>query len=142
MKMNVLLVDQNEAISFLIKTLLEKDFDTCHVNDGYFAVKAFASNKLFDLVIISIDSLDDDNFQLLQHIKSSSLLSDIPLLVLAGAHNKELEKACRKTGIADYIEKPFDPIIFLEKIRQLEPMKQMTNPNKKFVKIFNLNFYF
>jgi DNA-binding response OmpR family regulator len=142
MKKKVLLVDQNEAISFLITTLLEKDFDTCRVKDSYYAIKELTSGKPFDIIIVSIESKHDENFQLLQHIKSSSLLKNIKLLVLAGPDNVELERECDLLKIGAYIEKPFDPLLFTQTIRCLMPAQQVIKEEKKHVKIFNLNFYF
>ena len=142
MKRKVLLVDQNEAISFLIKTLLEKDFETFPVRDSYYAIKELTSNKPFDLIIVSIESLHDENFQLLQHIKSSSLLKNINVLVLAEQNNADLERECEQLRIAAYIEKPFDPLLFTKTIRCIMPVEEVAEPIKKHIKIFNLNFYF
>ncbi|MEO6719362.1 MAG: response regulator [Ferruginibacter sp.] len=140
--MKILLVDKNKAISFLIKTLLEKEYETFQVQDSYFAIKELRSNKTFDLIIISLDSKYDDNFQLLQHIKSSSLLKHLPVLVLANANDTNLENECVESGIEAYVEKPFDPLMFLQKIKGLLSIKQTIEPIKKHLKIFNLNFYF
>src|SRR5829696_5873105 len=107
MKMKVLLVDQNKAISFLIETLLEKQYEVYPVQDSYFAISELASNKSFDLISLSIDSKHDENFQLLQHLKTSSLLRKIPVLVLASGSEATLETECEELGVGAYVEKPF-----------------------------------
>ena len=142
MHMKILLVDENKAISFLIKTLLEKEYETCHVQDSYFAIKELRADTTFELIIISLDSKYDENFQLLKHVKSSSLLKNMPVLVLAKQNDANLENECAELGIAAYIEKPFDPLIFLQKIREILLTKQKNELNKKRIKIFNLSFYF
>jgi response regulator RpfG family c-di-GMP phosphodiesterase len=96
----------------------------------------------FDLIIISIDSKQDDNFQLLQHLKTSSLLRKIPVLVLANGDDANLENECAELCVEAYVEKPFDPLIFLYKINSLLSGGQESKPNKRHVKIFSLSFYF
>lgn len=141
MKRKILLVDQNKAISFLIETLLEKQFEICPVKDSYFAVRELGSNN-FDLIIISVDSKFDENFQLLHHLKSSTMLKNKAVLILANSNDAALENECAELGVAAYVEKPFDPLVFLQKVNDPLLLKQETRPQKKHVKIFNLNFYF
>ena len=142
MKRKILLVDQNKAISFLIETLLEKQYEVTPVQDSYLAIHELGSNKCFDLIIISIDSKQDDNFQLLLHLKTSSLLRKIPVLVLANNTDANLENECAELVVESYVEKPFDPLVFLYKINNLLLGGQESKPIKKHVKILSLNFYF
>ena len=142
MKRKVLLVDQNKAISFLIETLLEKQYEVCPVQDSYFAINELASNKSFDLIIVSVDSKQDDNFQLLQHLKTSSLLRKIPVLVLANGSDANLGNECAELCVEAYVEKPFDPLIFLYKINTLLLGRNENKPVKRHLKILSLNFYF
>ncbi len=144
MTKKILLVEENQAISFLIETLLEKNYTTNKVSDSFFAMKELHSNKSFDLILISIDSSESDNFQLLKHIQSSSLLNNIPIMVISNATITGLEIACNQLNIAAYVRKPFDPLVLLQKadeITRSNTNKQRQETRKK-ITLFNFSFSF
>ncbi|CAN5660232.1 N/A [soil metagenome] len=142
MTKKILLVEENQAISFLIETILEKKYTTRKVADSFFAMKELLSNRLFDLILISIDSSESDNFHLLKHIHSSSLLNNIPVIVLSNSTSTGFEIACRQLKIADYIRKPFDPLVLLKKatdITNKNTTEQQEQTRKK-ITLFNFSF--
>ncbi len=140
MKKNILLVEESKSISFLIGTLLHKHYDTIRVANSNYAMVELLSGKRFDLVILSIDSIGSDIFELLGHISSSSLFKTIPVLVLSNSFDHQLQEACRNAGIAGFLHKPFDPVVFVQKTGELSLVQQSNQLTRKKTNLFNLNF--
>jgi len=142
MKKKILLVDKNQAISFLIASLLEKNYETVQVSNSYYAMQELFSNKAFDLIIVSIVLDNADSYQLIQHVKSSNLLKDIPVMVLAHSSVVNLEQDYKQLGVAEFIRKPFIPQTLVQKTEELTFIQQPRVITRKRTSIFNLNFWF
>ena len=92
-----------------------------------------------DLIIISVDNVQDENVELLYHMGSSSLLRGIPVIVLSNINYEELKSVCAETNIHAFFTKPFNPLELSEKINQtILPANESQILYKK-RKIFNLN---
>ena len=141
-KKRILLVEENTALSFLIETLLEKNYHTIQVSDSFHAVKELVAGAQFDLLIICIDDIESDRFELLHHVSTSSLLSTIPVLVLSNSEDRELQEKCRPGNAALFLHKPFDPQLFVEKIDEITFLTTANHLTRKKINLFNLNFYF
>ena len=141
-KKRILLVEENTALSFLIETLLEKNYHTIQVSDSFHAVKELVAGAHFDLLIICIDEVASDKFELLHHVSTSSLLRTIPVLVLSNSEDRELQEKCSAGNVALFLHKPFDPQFFVEKINEITLLKTTHQVTRKKINLFNLNFYF
>ena len=141
MKKKILLVDKNQAISFLIATLLEKNYETVQVLNSYYAMQELFSSRTFDMIIVSIVLENADSFQLIQHIKSCNLLKDIPVMVLAHSSVANLESDYKDLGVAEFIKKPFIPQILIQKTEELTFIQQPRIIIRKKASFFNLNFW-
>ncbi len=141
MKKKILLVEENKALSFLIETVLEKNYQTVPVADSNFAMQQLMPGGHFDLVIISIDEVTSANFQLLHHLSTSSLLKKMPIVVLSNAQNIILQQDCEAIGISAFMRKPFDPQLFAQRIDELTFVRSTTQITRKKINVFNLNFY-
>ena len=142
MKKRILLVEENTALSFLIETLLEKNYQTIQVSDSFHAVKELVAGSHFDLLIICIDEVASDRFELLHHVSTSSLLSTIPVLVLSNSEDPELQEKCNAGKVALFLHKPFDPQFFVEKIDEITLLNTPNQVTRKKINLVNLNFYF
>jgi response regulator RpfG family c-di-GMP phosphodiesterase len=139
MKKNILLVEESKSISFLIGTLLHKDYDTIRVSESNYAMLELLSGKRFDLAILSIDSIESETFELLRHMSSSSLYKTIPVLVLSNSFDNQLQEACWNAGITGFLQKPFDPVVFVQKTGELSLVQQSNKKTRKRLNFFNLN---
>ena len=126
-KKKILLVENNRAITFLIGTLLEKHYDILQVPDSRYAMQELFVNHSPDLIIISVDSMQSDNSQLIHHVWSSSLLKYVPLIILGDNESEQFEVP----GNARFILKPFDPIQFIDIADELTSIKSGEIINKK-----------
>ena len=115
MKQSILVVEENIAIKFLLTTVLQSKYKVTGCNNCYAAINEL-KKKDIDLVIVNIDSLDSINIEFLNHINSSSLYSEIPVIAISKSNDPSLRKTCLDMGVIYYFEKPFDPRVLIGKV--------------------------
>ncbi|MEO6639471.1 MAG: response regulator [Ginsengibacter sp.] len=139
MKRNILCIEKNRSICFLINTLFKEKYTVLTVSDNLLAMDQINSGTEIDTIIISLENSEDETVELLYHLGSSSLLRNIPIVVLSNSTYEELKSVCMKSNVHAFFTKPFNPIDLIEKINQtmlIDKHSQILH-NKR--KVFNLN---
>ncbi len=116
MKQQILAIDDSKAIRFLLQTVLAKHYDVITVPDGCSAMYWLSKKQLPDLFIIDPQLPDMGNWELIQHLSSSGIFGDIPIVVLSGLSNNETLAKCEEYSVASYFLKPFNPVDLLSAI--------------------------
>ncbi len=139
MKKNVLCIEKNKSICFLIETLLKDKYSVLSVENNYEAMESISSIKMTDVIILSIENAQDDNVELLYHLGSSSLLRNIPVIILSNVSFEKLQSVCLESNVHAFFTKPFNPLELSEKINQTILTTSESQILYKKRKIFNLN---
>ena len=136
MKKSVLTIESNRALQYLVATVLKTKYPVSSVQNSRHAMQLFSSGYEADLVIIDIPNKDTENFELLDHIVTSSIFKNVPIIVLSASRDEELKNSCLQIGAADFLTKPFDPVYLFERVDQLlsENMPDVISKRRK---IFN-----
>jgi DNA-binding response OmpR family regulator len=119
MKKEILAVDDSKAIRFLLQTVLSKEYQVITMPDGCSAMYWLSKKNLPDLIIVDPQLPDMDNWELVQHLSSSGIYGDIPILVLSGLDTDETRVKCLEYGVGKYFLKPFNPVDLLESVNNL-----------------------
>jgi CheY-like chemotaxis protein len=119
MKKSVLTIESNRALQYLVATVLKSKYPVSSVQNSRHAMQLFSSGYEADLIIIDIPNKNTENFELLDHIVTSSVFKDVPIIVLSANRDEELKNSCLQIGAADFLTKPFDPVYLFEKVNQL-----------------------
>ena len=107
MKRNLLVVDDEADMLFLLKRSLEPDLD-CQVvtaASGEAAVQRLKENA-FDLVLADIKMPGMSGLELLEEIKQHS--PELTVVMMTAHGDVETAVQAMKKGAYDYITKPFD----------------------------------
>jgi diguanylate cyclase (GGDEF)-like protein len=136
--MSILIIDDDESMQFLLKTLLE--------NEGYTNVYFADSTKSAlvqlgiegehadplnpDLVILDIDLPESNGIETCRKIISTEKFQDVPVIIMTGHADKRYLRMSFEAGAVDYITKPFDSIEFVIRIRSALRLKQEVNQRK------------
>ena len=109
MSHRILVVDDEESIVRIIKVNLERvgyTVDTAH--NGTSALILLLKNQ-YDLVISDVMMPEMDGMELLEHIRQSPQMSELPVILLtAKSTDKDVTHGYAK-GTDLYITKPFSP---------------------------------
>jgi DNA-binding response OmpR family regulator len=113
---NVLLIEDNEDITFLTRTTLEfNNYNVITAQDGKEGL-SIAEIKPLDLIILDVMMPEMDGYDVLKLLKSNDKTRDIPVVMFsAKAQKTEIEKGLQ-LGAEKYFTKPFDPLVFLNEI--------------------------
>jgi CheY-like chemotaxis protein len=126
MKQEILAIDDSKAIRFLLQTVLSKDYQVVTMPDGCSAMYWLSKKNLPDLIIVDPQLPDMDNWELVQHLSSSGIYGDIPILVLSGLDNDETQAKCLEYGVDKYFSKPFNPVDLLESVNNVMSKQPVT----------------
>jgi DNA-binding response OmpR family regulator len=115
MKMNLLIIEDNQAIRSMLARFLENEgYQVAESESGEEGLKLFEQNK-FDLVLLDIMLPKMDGFEVCKEIRKHSM---IPIIMITGLD----------VGADDYIVKPFSHEEIAARIRaimrRIEPSKQ------------------
>jgi DNA-binding response OmpR family regulator len=116
----VLVVEDNDEISYLVQFLLERDgFQVQLARDGRSAEQMIATMSLPSLVVLDVMLPYTDGFQLLGQIRGRKEWEQVPVIMLtAKGQESEIVRAL-EAGASDYVVKPFQPNELLARIRRL-----------------------
>ncbi len=115
MKKKILAIDESKAIRFLLQTVLGQKHQVITASDGCSALYWLSKRNLPDVIIADPQLPDMQNWELMEHLKSSGLYGHIPIVVLSSLDKKETQQKCLELGIAEYFQQPFNPME-LEKV--------------------------
>jgi DNA-binding response OmpR family regulator len=115
-KYRVLVVeDQLEIRSIVEKYLLKEGYDVLTAGDGFEALAAFNDHTVH-LVLLDIMMPGIDGFEVLKEIRK---VSEIPVVILT-ARQSEIDRVRGfRTGVDDYVVKPFSANELMLRIRRL-----------------------
>ena len=107
MAKRILVVDDDENILNLERTILEqKGFDVTGASGGAEALKLLAE-KSFDLVLLDVMMPEVDGFELLAALRGDPATAAIPVLMLSARSGEDARVSGLAAGADDYVIKPF-----------------------------------
>lgn len=119
MKKRVLVVDDDRMIRMLVRMLLQREgyevLEAQTVREGIDKVLA----ERPDLLIADLVMPDADGYETLAALRAEGSLALLPVIVLTAETGSEVEKTVRSLGADDYIVKPFDADMLLNRVRSV-----------------------
>lgn len=118
MKKKILAIDDSKPIRYLLQTIFKRDYQVVTVPDGYSALYFLQSNQP-DLIIVDAELPDMDNWEFIEHLKSSCLYNTIPVIVFSNINEEETNLNCIRLGIVDRFNKPFNPVQMIQSVNSI-----------------------
>ena len=114
---NILLVEDDEKISKLVKELLEED--SYHVTQSFDGDDGYSKiiEKKYDLILLDIMLPKLNGYKVCRQVRSAGITTPI-LMLTAKSGEYDLEEGL-DTGANDYLKKPFSSVELKARIRAL-----------------------
>ena len=130
---HILVVDDNESNRTLIARRL--------IRDGYTVTEATGGQEALDLLetrdvdLILLDLLmpEVNGYQVLEHLKASERLRDIPVIMISGLTDLEGVVRCIEAGADDYLTKPINPVLLDVRVNACRERKWWRDQEQKYL---------
>jgi CheY-like chemotaxis protein len=119
MAKTLLLADDSVTIQRVVElTFAHEDIRVVSMSDGQRAVSWLDAERP-DIVLVDVAVPEVDGYEVAAHVRKSSRLKQVPVLLLAGAFEPVDEARARAIGCDGVIVKPFEPKQLVERVREL-----------------------
>jgi len=114
----ILVVDDDPGARLLARRVLEKSgYAVVDASDGVEALESLRGDASIALVVADLNMPAMDGLELIWEIRDDVERSHIPVIVLTGETDELLEAKLIEEGADDYLSKPFDPRMFVARVR-------------------------
>jgi len=114
----ILVVDDEQDIVTIIGKVLKKSgYEVMTANDGLECIKKVETEPP-DLILLDNIMPNMNGQAVLSKLKASKKTADIPVIMVTALADQEHITGAQKDGAVEYIVKPFDYEVLLEKIAQ------------------------
>jgi len=147
-KNTILVIDDESSNIIALKQILEADYKVIAEVDSLEAIET-VKEVLPDIILLDIIMPDMDGYELITTLKASECTRDIPVIFITGLDNIDAEEKGFALGAADYISKPFHPVVVKMRVKNqiniLDRLRQqalMTKISHKFLSDANEKILF
>ena len=125
----IIVIDDDAATLKLAGHLLSRaGFRVTALKSGRIALDYVRKNGVPDLFLLDVNMPDLDGFQTLELLrKEMTPGQDIPVIFLTAENRVEQEARGLESGAMDYIRKPFDPDVLINRVRRILDMQTQMN---------------
>src|SRR5438105_4096152 len=108
---SLLIVDDNSMNRIMLSRYITKlGYQANLAENGRQALEKLQS-KSFDLVLLDVEMPEMDGYQVLEQMKTTPRLRDIPVIMISAVEELESVVRCIELGAQDYLPKPFNPVL-------------------------------
>lgn len=119
LKRNILIVDANNAGRLAIESILRQAGYTCSVADDSFDAIEMAHKYPFDLIITEVVLAHGSGADMLKRLRSNQTTKNVPVVFISDRTEKAFIQRCIQLGANDYLIKPVDSKILLQKVERI-----------------------
>lgn len=125
MKKKILVVDDEPQVVRLLSLRLKaNNFDVISAYDGYQCVEV-AKLELPDLILLDIKMPLGGGVKAFEKLKSLATTNTIPVIFITAYPSIEVKKQVMEMGAEDFISKPFNSEVLIEKINTILDSKEL-----------------
>jgi two-component system alkaline phosphatase synthesis response regulator PhoP len=127
MKKKILVVDDEPHIVRLLSLRLKaNNFDVISAYDGYQCVQV-AKLELPDLILLDIKMPLGGGIKAFENLKEIEATNTIPVIFITAFPSVKVKKQVMNMGAEDFISKPFNSELLMEKINTILKNKKFKN---------------
>ena len=117
MKNKVMIIDDDKEIHMLMGKQLEALYTVVCASSGKEALDILKTEPIPQLILLDITMPEMDGYEVLNRLKSDSLLRDIPVVFLTGMADESSELKGLNSDVVDYLKKPIAGKLLLARVQ-------------------------
>lgn len=128
MAMNILMIEDNEAVCEMMDMFFEKEeWQPTFSGDGKEGLKVFlAEPAKWDMIILDLNLPTMDGMQVCREIRKESEF--VPIIMLTARDSESDQVIGLEIGADEYVTKPFSPLTLMARIKALHRRTQLGRP--------------
>lgn len=126
-KPRILIVEDDALSVKLLDTIFNDEFELFVAVSGEKALKFVNEELIPDLILLDINLPGIDGYDVCKILKETDATRNVPIVFLTGRNSETDEERSFHLGAADFITKPFKPIIVRARVRNLIQLKLKTD---------------
>lgn len=134
---NLLLVEDNEELLYLMERLLSRHYQVMLAKNGAEALLMVGNNDI-DIIVSDVMMPEMDGLELCRNIKGNLETSHIPIILLTAKNSTEDRIECYNAGANAYISKPFELKVLEARINNF--LAEKKNKQEEFRSDIDTNF--
>jgi len=119
MKHDILVIENDEALRWLLENILKDRFRVTITKDTMSAMARMSKGNLPSLILCDFDLPGNIGLSFLQNLTNSGAFNDIPVIMFSSNTDEEVSEKCIKAGASSFLKKPFDPLKLIEEINKV-----------------------
>lgn len=123
-KHRILIVDDESLNINFLNSILKMDYHIKVAINGQEALRRAISDPKPDMILLDINMVDMDGYEVCQRLKEDPATRDIPVIFITAMTEEEDEEKGLSMGAVDYIFKPLRPSIILARVKTHLGLKQ------------------
>lgn len=120
----ILIVDDTRVNQEILDSLLNKDYHAKVAGNGIRALEIAKHSPHPDLILLDVNMPHMDGYEICRRLQENILTRHIPIIFVTAEFDKESESHGLQLGAMDYITKPINPTIVLQRVRNQILLKQ------------------
>lgn len=127
MRNKILTVDDSKTVRIIVrKTFKAYDCEILEAGNGVEGL-ALAAKSMPDLILLDVTMPVMDGVEMLTKLKADPQLKSIPVMMLTAEGGRDHVLKIAKIGVRDYIVKPFEENVLIEKAGRIIDLKPLTD---------------
>ncbi len=126
----VLIADDDPAIVSIVSEVLQQSEMDCEVARGGKQALEVVSRRPLDAIILDVNMLDLDGFEVLKSLRNNLATREIPVLLLTARRDKLDIALGFSSGADDYMVKPFKPLDLVERVNKMIAARRKPVPKR------------
>jgi two-component system cell cycle response regulator len=130
---SILVVDDDRINRMVLSRDLEREgHRVATVEDGGRALEALRAEP-FDVVLLDVLMPELDGYETLAAIERDEELRHVPVIMVSALEDIESVVRCIEMGAADYLPKPFDPVLLRARINGCLTKKRLHDLEREYI---------
>jgi len=109
-KPSILVVDDSDIIQKFISRIFEDNYNVITASNGAEAINLIETNDSISAMLLDLNMPEVDGFAVLGHMKTNDLFKKVPVSIITGNNDKEIDMEAFKYPIVDILKKPFNEV--------------------------------
>ena len=139
----ILAVDDHRVSLRVLTILLGSDYEVIGVQTSEQAMEELENSKTgeFSLILVNIELENNENgLELVKNIRRHPVYNDVPVIIVSATLDKVNTTVAHRAGVNDWIVKPVDKAILMDKVSRLQEKSYFAQPESNIDILPSLNW--